>query len=108
MANHIRSPKKSLAKELLSKIQNSGIAAAMNLHRSYKINATGYYLNEQEINSIGYFLLYNLNKADAAIVVFKINTSEFPGSANAFDSMGEAYMVSGDTKDAIESYKKEL
>jgi tetratricopeptide (TPR) repeat protein len=99
-------PKKSLAKELLSKMQSSGTVQVMNLYKSLKENAAGYYLNEQEINSVGYFLLYNLKRIDAAIIFFKLNTLEFPKSANTFDSLGEAYMVSGDNKKAIENYKK--
>lgn len=101
-------PKKSLSKELLNKVQNSGTPQAKNLYKFYKANTSGYYLNEQEINSIGYFLLYNAKRIDAAIALFEINTLEFPQSANAFDSMGEAYMISGDNKKAIENYKKSL
>lgn len=99
-------PKRSLAKELLNKLQSSGVAGVMSLYKSYKNNARGYYINEQEINSIGYLLLYKNKRTDAAIALFKINTVEFPGSANAFDSMGEAYMVAGENNKAIEHYKK--
>jgi CubicO group peptidase (beta-lactamase class C family) len=101
-------PKKSLAKELLRKMPSSGTAQLMSLYKSLKKNTAEYYLSEQEINSIGYFLLYNLKKTDAAVILFEINTLEFPKSANAFDSIGEAYMVRGDNKNAVESYKKSL
>src|SRR6266540_3325953 len=101
-------PKKSLAKEMLNKLQSSGRERAMNLYKSFKTNFSSYYLNETEVNSIGYFLLYNLGRKDAALDFFKINTAEFPKSSNAFDSLGEAYMENGDDKNAIENYKKSL
>lgn len=85
-----------------------GTVRAMDLYKSYKARPEGYYLKEQEINSIGYFLLYDLKRTDAAITIVNINISEFPQSANAFDSMGEAYMVAGDNTNAIENYKKSL
>jgi tetratricopeptide (TPR) repeat protein len=101
-------PKRSLAKEMLKTLQSSGKEQAMNLYRSFKSNSSTYYLNENELNSVGYFLLDDLGKKDAALEFFKINAIEFPNSANAFDSLGEAYMKNGDSKKAIENYKKSL
>ena len=54
------------------------------------------------------FFLRNLNKKDAALEFFKMNTVEFPNSANAFDSLGEAYMVNGDNKSAILNFRISL
>ena len=101
-------PKKSLAKEMLKTLQSSGKEQAMNLYKSFKRNSSAYYLNESEVNSIGYFFLHNPGKKDAALEFFKMNTVEFPNSANAFDSLGEAYMENGDSKKAIENYKKSI
>lgn len=101
-------PKRSLAKAMLNKLQSSGKEQALNLYKSFKSNASSYYLNETEVNAVGYVLLYNLRKKDAALAFFKINILEFPHSANAFDSLGEAYMENGDNKNAIENYKKSL
>ena len=33
---------------------------------------------------------------------------DFPNSANAYDSLGEAYMEVGDNKKAIENFKKSI
>ena len=101
-------PKKSLAKAMLKMLQSSGREQAMNLYRSFKSNSAASYLSESEVNSIGYLLLHDLGKKDAALEFFKMNTIEFPNSANAYDSLGEAYMENGDTKKAIENYKKSL
>ncbi len=62
---------------------------------------------EAEINTIGYGLVA-LKKMDEAIEIFKINTELYPGSANAFDSLGEAYANAGNRTGAISSYEKAL
>ena len=101
-------PKKSLAKEMLAILLTSDKEHSLNLYESFKKNPSKYYFNESEFNSVGYFLLYNLQKTDTALDFFKLNTLEFPKSGNAFDSLGEAYMVIGDKENAITSYSRSL
>jgi cytochrome c-type biogenesis protein CcmH/NrfG len=43
-----------------------------------------------------------------AIQVFKLNADTFPESANVWDSLAEAYMKSGDPKNAQLNYEKAL
>ena len=62
---------------------------------------------ENEINAYGYQLL-NQNKFDEAIHILTVNTDRFPDSANAWDSLGEAYALKGDKDNAITSFKKSL
>jgi len=57
------------------------------------------------VNGKGYELLREGN-AKQAIGVFRLNVLAFPGSSNAYDSLGEAYLVAGDTTLAIENYRK--
>jgi len=59
------------------------------------------------MNSLGYSLL-GKKRINEAIEVFKINVEDFPGSSNAYDSLGEAYMISGNKKLAIENYVKSI
>ena len=63
--------------------------------------------NEAEINIYGYQLL-NQGQHDKAIEVLTINTQRNPKSANAFDSLGEAYAIKGDKPNAIKNFKKSL
>ncbi len=59
------------------------------------------------INAKGYDLMKE-KKLKEAIEIFKVNTFAFPQSANAFDSLGEAYLEVGNKELAIENYKKSL
>lgn len=62
---------------------------------------------EPELNTFGYQLL-GQQKYDQAIEVLKLATERFPKSANAWDSLGEAYAMKGDKKNAITNFKKSL
>jgi hypothetical protein len=62
---------------------------------------------ETAINRRGYQLLRS-GDVKAAIAVFQQNVAEHPGSANVYDSLGEAYVAAGDTAQAVASYRKAL
>ena len=42
------------------------------------------------------------------MAIFKLNVELYPESANVYDSLGEAYMNSGNSKKAIKNYQKSL
>ncbi|MBN2572111.1 MAG: tetratricopeptide repeat protein [Ignavibacteriales bacterium] len=65
------------------------------------------YFNENEFIQIGYRFL-KTDKTSEAIEIFKISVELFPESFNVWDSLGEAYMKNGDTKNAIINYEKSL
>lgn len=60
---------------------------------------------EPEMNTYGYQLLGE-GKVDSAIVVFRKNVKDYPGSWNTYDSLGEAYAKKGDKRRAVEQYSK--
>jgi tetratricopeptide (TPR) repeat protein len=62
---------------------------------------------EDEFNKVGYEFLADL-VFEEALFIFKMNTDLFPESANAWDSLAEAYWKSGDSIKAIELYKKAI
>jgi tetratricopeptide (TPR) repeat protein len=68
---------------------------------------TQYRLGEEYLNAVGYALL-QYNKVNEAIELFDFMVEEFPQSANAYDSRGEAYMKAGNNELAVENYKKSL
>lgn len=62
---------------------------------------------EVELNAYGYQLL-GQNQYDKAIEVLAMVTQRYPKSANAWDSLGEAYATKGDKDNAIKNFKKSL
>ncbi len=60
-----------------------------------------------QINAVGYQLL-GLKRYDKAIEYFLLNVKNNPTDANGFDSLGEAYKISGDKENAIKYLKKAL
>ena len=82
---------------------NSGIAYYQELKN--KDIAAFNFDNPKELNSLGYEFL-NQNKIEDAIEIFELLVAEFPNSANAFDSLGEAYYKSENYKLALKNYKK--
>ena len=72
-----------------------------------KTNPKSPLVAEAAINGLGYSLLAREKYADA-IAVLRMNTEDFPQSANTFDSLAEACFKSGDATQALTNYKKAL
>jgi CubicO group peptidase (beta-lactamase class C family) len=99
-------PKQSGAEKLYRTIQESGISAAMQMFYALKNSKShDYDLGESELNTLGYQLLYGDRCVGDAVAIFKLNAIEHPVSSNAFDSLGEAYRINGETDRAITSYR---
>lgn len=62
---------------------------------------------EADINAYGYELI-GAGKIDEAIAAFRKNVADHPGSWNAYDSLGEALALKGQTSDAVAQYTKAL
>jgi tetratricopeptide (TPR) repeat protein len=82
---------------------DSGLARYQTLRTQYGPGA----FPEFAMNDLGYTLL-NRQKTVEAIAVFGAAVEAFPRSANARDSLGEAYAAAGDTTRAIASYQRSL
>ena len=94
----------AFTKDLIELTLSSGAdAAAARLQK----RAKGTELLEDTVNGRGYDL-FEEKKFKEAIELFRLNTIAFPRSANAFDSLGEAYLESGNNAAAIENYRKSL
>jgi CubicO group peptidase (beta-lactamase class C family) len=62
---------------------------------------------EGMVNNMGYGFLQT-KKPEAALEVFKLNTSAFPEAFNTWDSLGEAHMILGQNEEAIRCYERSL
>jgi Tetratricopeptide repeat/Peptidase family S41 len=99
-------PEPSLAERMRDAFTAGDSAGALKLHLEYKTDPRhGYIDTELELNALGYELLRQ-GRHGQAIVVLQLNTADHPGSSNAFDSLGEAYMVAGRREEALRSYER--
>jgi len=62
---------------------------------------------ENQINNLGYQMMGAKQLAKAE-TLFKLNTTNYPESANCYDSLGDLYLEKGDKTKAIETFKKAL
>ncbi len=98
----------SLAIKLLrQKLEGTGYKNAIRDFEKMKKENSRYALTENEVNNWGYTLLKQHRIADA-VEIFKLNVFLYPLSANAFDSLGEAYAEFGDKVQAIKNYEESL
>jgi CubicO group peptidase (beta-lactamase class C family) len=99
-------PKMSLAIALQDIISEQGLAAGLQKLKEFQKSAN-YSIKEGELNDVGYQFLQS-DKINEAIEIFKLNVNSFPASGNAYDSLGEAYLKSGNKELAIQNYKKSV
>lgn len=100
--------KEQIAIVLYKAIASEGLDPAVKKYYELKKNAPDKYVfDEDQLNDLGYKLMTG-GKLKEAIRVFQLNVESYPASANAYDSLGEAYMKNGDRERAIENYEKSL
>ena len=86
--------------KLYHSILSDGIDEAL---KTYEMSPP---LNEEEMNRLGLRLL-RTKKLKEAVRILDLNVTAFPKSANAWDSLAEAYMIGG-RELAIAYYRKSL
>lgn len=94
--------------DMIAVLEADGIDAAEALyrrHREHGFMDVGE--SQADTNALGYELL-GRGQMEATIRVFRLNTETYPGSANAFDSLAEAYLASGDRVLAAATYQRVL
>jgi tetratricopeptide (TPR) repeat protein len=92
----------------LSELQALGAdAAVQRLHELRKTHPTAYVLQEQVLNSLGYSLLAGKKTAEA-VRMLELAAAWYPDSANAHDSLGDAYEAAGRTAEAIKESERAL
>jgi len=98
----------SICEPIIKTLVKKGIFETIKEYHSLKKKSPDKYnFEENQLNAFGYQLLQR-NMIKESIEVFKLNVEVYPGSANVYDSLGEAYMKNGDNERAIRNYKKSL
>jgi CubicO group peptidase (beta-lactamase class C family) len=96
-------------KSLLKQILAVGAEQALREHRQSRAGrSTDEVATEAQINRLGYNLLHDHKRVKDAIEVFKMNVEDYPQSSNAYDSLGEAYMVDGNKELAMKNYERSV
>jgi peptidylprolyl isomerase len=99
-------PKISISEVLMNILFEKGIQAAVDEYRNLKKKQPeGYNFKESQLNMLGYHLMQGGRTADA-IEIFKLNVEAYPQSGNCYDSLGEAYLITGQKELARINYKK--
>ncbi len=100
--------KNSAAKKLGQFIEERGISQAVaDNQKSDFTEQNGFYLLEEEFNTLGYQFL-GQGLIDEAITVFKTALGHFPESALLYDNLAESYLKQKQNALAIENYQKSL
>ena len=98
----------SICAPMTETLLDDGIEAAVARYRQLKEEEPDdWRFAENELNMLGYQLVARDN-LDDAIVIFELNVEAFPEGFNAYDSLGEAYMLAGRTEEAIANYERSL
>jgi len=92
---------------LAMELARRGFEHAHAAYQAMRAREAGFALKEDELNEWGYGLLQAGEPAQA-IEIFKLATLLYPSSANAFDSLAEAYEGRGDKPNAILHYQRSL
>jgi CubicO group peptidase (beta-lactamase class C family) len=101
-------PYNSPGRRLLKAILDRGVDAAVKEYRAARErDPRAATISESQMNAVGYRLL-GMKKLREAIEVFQLNVEAYPASFNVYDSLGEAFMESGDKELAIKYYKKSV
>ncbi len=100
--------RKGSAAYALSLAMTDGLPAARaKLAALEKAKDAAVYFDEREFNTLGYRLL-SQDRVDQAVFIVEASARRHPDSWNAHDSLGEAYMKAGRTRDAVRSYERSL
>jgi tetratricopeptide (TPR) repeat protein len=84
-------------------VSNRGLATMQKVVRTIRqTQPNSGLVSEASVNGMGYNLLGQKKYAEA-VAILRMNTEDFPKSANTWDSLGEALFDSGDLPHALEN-----
>ncbi|WP_289036920.1 alpha/beta hydrolase [uncultured Zobellia sp.] len=93
----------TLNKDQQNMVLKKALDNAIQLSIDSKVNNR----SEHDLNTLGYSYLGN-EELDKALEIFKLTTTLFPDSFNAYDSYGEALLKADKKEKAIKMYEKSI
>jgi dienelactone hydrolase len=90
-----------------AELGRQGFDHAADIYAAMQKEAPDFKLDEPAFNSWGHDLMDD-NHLPEAIALFKLNVTLHPESSNVYESLGDAYLKSGQNQLAADSYKKSL
>ena len=103
-----KAPGQGAFSQLMLIAKMKGVPAALERYTALKKSQSAeHQIEEGTLNGLGYTLLSSGQTQDA-IAVLERNVHEYPKSANAYDSLGEAYTKANQKDLAIRNYEKSL
>ena len=104
----MKTPIRTLKEVMLDMLEANTFKEAREHYLEFKVkNPELSTMTEEMLNSLGYLVLTSMN-VESAIKIFELACEEYPDSANAFDSLAEAYLEYGDEIKAKLNYQKAL
>lgn len=101
-------PPLSIRREMGKAVATKGAKAAVAQYKTWRTErAADFQFAEEDLNMLGYELLW-AGRADDAATILGLNATEYPRSANAHDSYGDALLAKGDSASALEQFKKAI
>jgi len=92
---------------LAAELSRRGFEHAHAAYQAMRARDRTFTLLERELNEWGYQLL-QAGKPKQAIEIFRLATSLYPESANAYDSLADGYDQSGNKAEAIQNYRRSI
>jgi len=90
-----------------AELLRQGFAKAPDVLKQLEVKDSHFKLSEDELITWAYQLLEE-GEDGASVAIFKLTVARYPKSANAYDSLAEAYEMSGEKQRAIENYTRSL
>ncbi|GAB3949082.1 hypothetical protein GCM10028805_24860 [Spirosoma harenae] len=102
--------KQSLVRIYGEALVRKGADFAASTFNTLKDDTTNYYVDELEMNRLGFDLLSGPmpNHIDLSLEAFKLNTLLYPKSGNTYDSYAIALEKTGKKEEAIAMYRKSI
>lgn len=94
----------SQLQKLFASDRNAAIARLNELRRTHP---GSYLVQERTLNGLGYALMAE-NRVAEAVTILELVVATYPDSANAHDSLGDAYEAAGRKEDAIRESERAL